>query len=137
MRLLPELPAELVMNWSNHSRMTGQSVYYATKAFVLSFTEAIRPEAQDTNVTITALQPGPINTNCFQKADTENFRIVKEGSLPDLADVDKDGYEALLAGEDRMVSGFRNKVQVAKSNLIPKSLLAETVKKQQKPSDQN
>jgi short-subunit dehydrogenase len=60
-----------------------QSVYHATKAFVLSFTEAIREEVKDTNVTITALQPGATDTDFFRKADMENSKIVQNGGLAD------------------------------------------------------
>ncbi|MEZ0540292.1 SDR family NAD(P)-dependent oxidoreductase [Fibrella arboris] len=113
-----------------------QAVYHATKAFVLSFTEAIRAEAKDTDITITALQPGPTDTDFFHKAQMEDSKVVKEGSLANPADVAKDGYGALMAGDDKVVSGAKNKFQTAMSNIIPDSLLAEGIKKQQAPSDQ-
>ncbi|GAB4029957.1 SDR family NAD(P)-dependent oxidoreductase [Spirosoma gilvum] len=112
-----------------------QSVYHATKAFVLSFTEAIRNEVKETNVIITALLPGPTDTDFFRKAEMENAKIVKEGSLDDPAKVAKDGYEALLANEEKVVSGFKNKVQVAASNIIPDSMITENLHKQSEPSD--
>jgi short-subunit dehydrogenase len=120
------------------SRMPGplQSVYHATKAFVLSFTEAIRNEVKDTNVSITALLPGPTDTDFFHKADMENAKLVKEGSLDDPAKVAKDGYEALLANDEKVVSGLKNKVQVAVSNIIPDSLVTANLHKQSEPSDQ-
>jgi short-subunit dehydrogenase len=110
-----------------------QSVYHATKAFVLSFSEAIRNEVKDTGVTITALMPGATDTDFFNKADMEDAKNVKEGTLDDPAVVAKDGYEALMKGDDKVVSGFKNKVQVAMSNIIPDSMVAESTHKQQAP----
>lgn len=112
-----------------------QSVYHGTKAFVTSFTEAIREETKETNVTITALLPGVTDTDFFNKADMTEAKLVKEGHRADPADVAKDGYEALMAGKDKVVSGFMNKVQVAVSNVIPDSLVAANLHQQAKPSE--
>ncbi|GAB2794060.1 hypothetical protein HNQ93_003827 [Hymenobacter luteus] len=112
-----------------------QSVYHGTKAFVTSFTEAIREETKETNVTITALLPGVTDTDFFNKADMTEAKLVKEGHRADPADVAKDGYEALKAGKDKVVSGFMNKVQVAVSNIIPDSLVAANLHQQAKPSE--
>ncbi|GAB4044269.1 SDR family NAD(P)-dependent oxidoreductase [Spirosoma jeollabukense] len=114
-----------------------QAVYHATKAFVLSFTEAVRAEVSDYNITITALQPGPTDTDFFRKAQMENSKMVHENSLSDPADVAKDGYDALMAGDDKVVSGLKNKLQVAMSNLMPDSMAAASLKKQQEPVDKN
>jgi len=111
-----------------------QSVYHATKAFVLSFTEAVRNEIKDTGVTLTALMPGATDTDFFHKAQMEDAKIVREGNLADPAKVAKDGYEALMAGEEKVISGLKNKVQVVMSNVLPDSLVAENVHKQQAPS---
>jgi len=110
-----------------------QSVYHGTKAFVYSFTQAIRDEVKDKGVVVTALLPGPTDTDFFQKADMEQSKIVQEGSMADPEDVAKDGYEALMAGEDKIVSGWKNKVQVAIGNLTPDSSIAATLHKQQEP----
>jgi uncharacterized protein len=117
------------------SKMPGpwQSVYHATKAFVQSFTEAVRSEIKDTGVTITALLPGPTATEFFNKANMLDSKIVKEGKLYDAADVARDGYEALMKGDDMIVSGFKNKLQVAMSNVTSDSKLADKMKKQQAP----
>ena len=77
-----------------------QSVYHGTKAFVQSFTEAIRDEVKDTGVVITALLPGATATDFFNKADMLNAKIVAEGDLADAETVAKDGYEALMKGKD-------------------------------------
>jgi short-subunit dehydrogenase len=112
-----------------------QSVYHGTKAFVTSFTEAIREETKDSGVTITALLPGVTDTDFFRKADMEQSKLVAEGSKADPAQVAKDGYEALLAGKDKVISGFKNKVQVAMSNLMPDDMVAANMHQQGKPVD--
>ncbi|HLT80280.1 MAG TPA: SDR family oxidoreductase [Cyclobacteriaceae bacterium] len=121
------------------SKMPGpwQSVYHGTKAFVQSFTEAIRSEVKDTGVTITALLPGPTDTDFFSKAGMLSSKIVQEGKLYDPAEVARDGYDSLLRGDDMVVSGFKNKVQVAMSNFTSDEKLADKMKKQQEPADQS
>jgi len=110
-----------------------QAVYHGTKAFAHSFTEAIREEVKDTGVTITSLLPGATKTDFFNKADMLNAKNVVEGKLADPADVAADGYKALMNGDDMVISGFQNKVQVAMSNVIPDSMVAKKVHKQQEP----
>jgi len=113
-----------------------QSVYHGTKAFVLSFSEAIREELRDTDITVTALMPGPTDTDFFAKADMLQSRIVQDkDSLSDPAEVAKDGYEALMRGDDKVISGFKNKVQVGVSNLAPDSTVAHMMYEQQKPAE--
>ncbi|MBV9962821.1 MAG: SDR family oxidoreductase [Parafilimonas sp.] len=110
-----------------------QSIYHGTKAFVQSFTEAIRSESKDTGVTITALLPGATDTDFFNKADMLDSKIVQEGKLDDPVKVAKDGYNALMSGDDKVVSGFKNKMQVAMSNVTPDAAVADKMKKQQEP----
>lgn len=110
-----------------------QSVYHGTKAFVNSFIESIQEENKDSNVTITALLPGLTDTDFFNKADMTRARNVAEGNAADPAGVAKDGYQALLAGEKKVISGFMNKVQVTMSNVIPDPLVAAKVHKESEP----
>lgn len=113
-----------------------QAVYHGTKAFVLSFTEAIREELRDTEITVTALMPGVTDTDFFNKADMQESRAVQDKeAMADPADVAKDGYQALMAGEDKVISGFKNKVQVSMGNLTPDSVVAHQIYEQQKPVD--
>ena len=112
-----------------------QAVYHGTKAFVTSFTEAVREEVKDSGVTLTLLEPGVTDTDFFNKASMERAKLVAEGSKADPADVAKDGYEALMAGKDKVVSGFMNKVQAAISNILPDSLVAAQMHKQGAPID--
>lgn len=114
-----------------------QAIYHGTKAFVLSFSEAIREELKDTGVTVTALLPGVTDTDFFNKANMQDSKAVQDkSSMADPADVAKDGYEALMDGKDRVVSGFKNKAQVAMSAITPDSMSAHMMNEQQKPVDQ-
>ncbi len=116
-----------------------QSVYHGTKAFVQSFTEAIRAENKDNNgITITALLPGATDTDFFNKAEMEDSKIVQDKSkMSNPADVAKDGYNALMSGDDKVVSGMKNKMQVAMAAVTPNSAVAEKTKKQQEPVSHN
>ena len=111
-----------------------QSVYHGTKAFITSFTAAIREEVKDSGVTITTLEPGVTDTDFFAKADMERSKLV-QGSKADPAKVARDGYDALLAGKDKIISGFMNKVQVELSNVTPDSLVAAGLHKMGEPVD--
>jgi short-subunit dehydrogenase len=111
------------------------SVYHGTKAFVQSFTEAIRYEFEDKGIVVTALLPGATDTDFFRKAHMESSKIVQdEDKLSDPADVAKDGYEALMNGDDMVVSGFKNKIQVGMSGITPDEKLAVKMAKQQEPA---
>jgi len=110
-----------------------QSVYHGTKAFVQSFTEAVRSEVKDSGVTLTVLLPGATATDFFNKAGMQEAKNIKEGKLASAADVAKDGYIAMMKGDDMVISGFQNKVQVAMSALIPDEKLADKVKEKQAP----
>lgn len=110
-----------------------QAVYHGTKAFVHFFSEAIRNEIRDTNVTVTSLLPGATDTDFFNKADMEASKMVQEGDLADPADVARDGYKALMDGKDMIISGFKNKMQVAMSNVMSDSKATDTLRKQQEP----
>jgi short-subunit dehydrogenase len=111
------------------------SVYAGTKAFVYNFTQGLINELKDTNVTMTALLPGPTETDFFNKAGAENTVVVQETNLADPADVAKDGYEALQNGESKIISGLKNKVQTAMGNFMTDEMVAETYRKQMEPSD--
>jgi short-subunit dehydrogenase len=115
-----------------------QAVYHGTKAFVHSFTEAIRAEVKESGVVITSLLPGATATDFFRKADMLQSKVVQDPSkLSDPADVAMDGYNALMNGDDMVVSGFKNKMQVAMSNVTPDEIVAKNMYKQQEPVDQN
>lgn len=100
------------------------AVYAATKAFVLSFTEALQYELKDTHITMTALCPGASDTEFFERANMEDTHMVQDTGLSDPVKVAQDGYKALMKGEKRIVSGAKNKLQAYMSNFVPDSLLA-------------
>ena len=113
-----------------------QAVYGGTKAFVLSFTEALISELKDTGVTVTALQPGATDTDFFNKAGAQDSKLVEDkSSLADAAKVAKDGYKAMMRGDDKEVSGLKNKLQSVMSNVMPDTMLADNMKKQSEPQD--
>jgi short-subunit dehydrogenase len=115
-----------------------QAVYHATKAFVQSFTEAVRSEVKDKGIVVTALLPGVTDTDFFNKADMNSSKAVQDKSkMADPADVAKDGYEALMRGDDKVVSGMGNKMQVAMGNIIPDDMMADQVGKKQEPVDKS
>lgn len=110
-----------------------QSVYHGTKAFVQSWSEALRNELKDSGVTVTSLLPGATATDFFNKAQMQDSKIMQE-DMSDPADVAKDGYDALMAGKDMIISGMKNKMQVGMANVMPDSTVADKTKKQQEPS---
>lgn len=113
-----------------------QAVYHATKAYVLSFTEALISELKESAVTLTALQPGATDTDFFNKADMQESKIL-DTKLSDPAKVAKDGYQALMSGDDKVISGFKNKAMVGMSNVMPESMVAEQMNKMQQPRDKD
>jgi short-subunit dehydrogenase len=110
------------------------SVYAATKAFVLSFTEALNEELKDTEVSITALQPGATDTDFFHKAKAENTVTYKETDLYTAEEVAQAGYEALMAGTTIVSPGFMNKTQKAMNTIMPDSAIAANMHKQMESS---
>lgn len=110
------------------------SVYHGTKAFIQSWTEAIREELKDTGITVTALLPGPTATDFFNKASMNRSKILEDrDNLANPADVAMDGYKALMNGDDKIVSGLNNKLTFAMSNLSTDSLAAHRMNEMQKP----
>jgi short-subunit dehydrogenase len=112
------------------------SVYAATKAFVISFTEGLINELKDTNVTMTALLPGASDTDFFHKAGAEETTTYREENLSEPGQVAQDGYYALMNNERRVISGFKNKVYAAMSNVMPDRALAATMRKKMSPSNE-
>lgn len=113
-----------------------QAVYHGTKAYVLSFTEALIRELKDSAVTMTALQPGATDTDFFNKAEMQESKIL-DTKLSDPAKVAKDGYEALMSGDDKIVSGFKNKAMTSMSNVMPEKSVAAQMDKMQQPRDKD
>lgn len=110
------------------------SVYHATKAFVQSFSEALHYELKEQGIVVTALLPGATDTDFFRKAHMESSKVMEE-EMANPEDVAKDGYEALMAGEDMVVSGFKNKVQITINKLRSDETKAAKMAQAQEPYD--
>jgi short-subunit dehydrogenase len=111
---------------------TYQAVYNATKAFVDSFSFALRAELKDSGVTVTCLMPGATETDFFERADLMDTKI-GQSKKDDPADVAKVGYDAMIAGSGDVVSGWQNKLQSAIASITPSGLLAEMHRSKAEP----
>ncbi len=107
------------------------SVYFATKAFVLSFSEAITNELKPYNISVTALCPGPTASNFKAAANLENSRMMKARKLPTSAEVAEFGYQALMAGKMVAIHGRRNRLLASLIRFIPRKLILKSVRKLQ------
>jgi short-subunit dehydrogenase len=111
-----------------------EAVYGASKAFLLSFSEALRNELEDTGVTVTALMPGATETNFFRRAGMLDTKVgaAEKDSAEDVA---RDGYEALMAGEDKVIAGsFKNKVEGGLgARILPETVKASIHRKMAEP----
>lgn len=111
---------------------TFQAVYNATKAFIDSFSVALRAEIKDSGVTVTCLMPGPTDTDFFERADLTDTKV-GQGRKDDPAAVARVGYDAMMQGEADVVSGWRNKLQATLANVTPSTLLAEQHRRMTEP----
>ena len=108
------------------------SVYYATKAFVLSFSQALTRELKGTGVKVTALCPGPIRTNFDNAADLGESGLFKNLKVWDPDTVAEFGYKNMKKGKSLCVCGFLNKLIVFANRLAPRSLVRNMVYNLQK-----
>jgi uncharacterized protein len=114
-----------------------EAVYAASKAFVLSLSEALRNELKDTGVTVTTLQPGATDTNFFHRAGMDDTKVGK-GAKDDPAEVARQGFEALMAGKDHVVAGsFKNKVESTIAQILPETTKAAMHRKLAEPESPN
>jgi short-subunit dehydrogenase len=99
------------------------AMYYATKAFVFSFSLAVANELQGTGVTLTVLCPGPTRTNFFEAAGTANSNLLKGPSMS-AAEVAREGYDAMMAGKPEIIAGSRNRWMIWGTRFAPRRMLA-------------
>jgi uncharacterized protein len=104
------------------------AVYYASKAYVLSFSEAIAAELEGTGVTVTALCPGPTDTAFQKRAGVENSRLFRANTMTS-ADVARIGYRALMKGQRLVITGAKNKALAFATRLTPRRLTAAIARK--------
>jgi short-subunit dehydrogenase len=112
------------------------AVYYATKAYVLSFSEALAEEVRGSGVTVTALCPGPTASGFQAAADMELSPLVANRKLPTAADVARYGVKAMQRGEAVAVPGAMNKIMAASVRFTPRPVIRRIVRRMQetKPS---
>jgi short-subunit dehydrogenase len=99
------------------------ATYYASKAYVLSFSQAINQEVQGTGVTVTTLCPGPIQTGFASRAQLRNSRAFYRQSM-DVATVALSGYQAMQAGKSLAIPGWKNKMFTQITRIVPYAMLA-------------
>ncbi|CAO3409189.1 SDR family NAD(P)-dependent oxidoreductase [Azospirillum largimobile] len=109
-----------------------QAVYNGTKAFIDSFSFALRDELKDTAVTVTCLMPGPTDTEFFERADMMDT-AVGQGKKDDPAMVAKVGFDAMMKGEGDVVAGWKNKLQTTMATVTPSGMLASQHRKMAEP----
>jgi short-subunit dehydrogenase len=110
------------------------SVYYASKSFVLSFSEAIAEELDGTDVTVTTLSPGPTETDFQKNAELEKSNLFKRLSAEDPKFVAEYGYQAMLEGKRIAIPGIMNKITAQSSRFVPRKLVTKAVKMIQQES---
>jgi uncharacterized protein len=111
---------------------TFHAVYNGTKAFINSFSFALRAELKDAGVTVTCLMPGATDTDFFERADLLDTKVAAE-EKDNAADVARDGFDAMMAGQGDVVSGWKNKVQTSMASVTPSGVVAEQHRKLTEP----
>ena len=115
-----------------------EAVYAATKAFVLSFAHSLRYELRDSGVSVTALQPGPTDTDFFHRAGMDDTDVGQKGKTEsEPKDVAKQGIDALMDGKDHVyAAGFKTKIEGMVANLVPGALKGAMHEKMAKPTEE-
>jgi len=104
------------------------AIYFATKAFVLSFSEAIANELEGTGVTVSALCPGPTESDFQERAKMQNSGLVKGRKMMSARTVAEAGYRGLMAGKTIVIPGLGNKLMTQSLRLSPRSLVTKMVR---------
>jgi short-subunit dehydrogenase len=107
------------------------SVYYATKAYVLHFSEALANELKDDGITVTTLCPGPTESGFQALAAMEESKIVKGKKMATSKEVAEYGFQAMMKGEQLAIHGFMNKLMVNSIRITPRSLALKIVRQMQ------
>lgn len=109
------------------------SVYYATKAYVLHFSEGIADELRDTGITVTALCPGPTRTEFHGRAGMERSGLLRDRLMMDSATVARAGLRGMQRGKPVVVPGLFNKLGLLAPRLLPRTFVARAVRRIQAP----
>jgi short-subunit dehydrogenase len=108
------------------------AVYNGTKAFIDSFSFALRAELKGSGVSVTCLMPGPTETEFFERADMMDTKV-GQMSKDDPADVARTGFDAMMRGDGDVVAGWKNKLKTSIATITPAGLLAEQHRKLAEP----
>ncbi len=111
------------------------AVYFATKAYVLHFSEALANELNGSGVTVTALCPGATATEFHKRANATRMNLLKFGSM-DARTVAEDGYRALMAGKPVVISGFKNWLLAQSVRFSPRRIVTAIARKTQEAGSQ-
>lgn len=103
------------------------ALYYASKAYVLSFSEALWVELEGTGVSVTALCPGPTETGFQKRGNMEDSRLVAGRKILDVRTVARTGYRALMKGQMLVVVGLKNWVLVEATRFLPHKVLGRSI----------
>ena len=99
------------------------AIYYASKAFVLSFSEAIAEELRRTGVTVTALCPGPTESGFAERAGTQRSRLFTQAKVATAEEVAQYGYAAMMKGTRVAIPGLQNKLLLQAQRIAPRILV--------------
>lgn len=104
------------------------AVYYASKAYVLHFSEALSNELKNTGVTITTLCPGPTESGFQEAAAMEESRLVKGRKMPSSYEVAQYGYKAMMQGKTVAIHGLMNYLMANAIRFTPRSIALKVVR---------
>ncbi len=138
-QMVPRGKGRILITASIVSEMLGpgESVYGASKAFTLQFAKNLRYELKDKGVTVTALQPGPVNTNFFENAGAGDTKVGTEGKNENQPeDVARTGLKAMFAGEEHVyAASLKTKLEGAVMGIVPEGVQAAMHKSMLEPAD--
>jgi short-subunit dehydrogenase len=104
------------------------AVYYASKAYVLSFSEALSNETAGTGVTVTCLCPGPTSTGFQERARMQESRLLSTLAVASAADVARAGFDGMMAGQAIVVPGLVNKLGVQAVRVTPRAIVRRLIR---------
>jgi short-subunit dehydrogenase len=113
------------------------AVYYATKAYVLSFSEAVANELKGTHVTMTALCPGPTKSGFQRRASMEDSKLVSGQKIMDAATVAEVGYQTLMEGKSVVIPGLKNSLLTLVPRFLPRDMVTQLVRDTQASIHEN
>jgi short-subunit dehydrogenase len=101
------------------------AVYYASKSYILLFSEALSDELKNDSITVTVLCPGPTDTEFIPRGHLENSRLFKASNLMDAAEVAKAGYEGLKEGKAVIIPGLKNRARTIGVRIFPRKMVTK------------